>query len=196
MNQRARLLCSVNLGIVFPDIRTGSDMSDGPFICPLEDATDWGLDLVRSAQAYVRATIHYPDFQRGMQAMPFRQSTDRDNWSTNLREKLMKFASERGWNHPNFRSVNEEDIFQEWRERQNGRNRDDEVQVNFSTGPDAIFETMDDEYMDLARVAMSRYLRNEVPRVEREDTDSGSDALDSDSSGSSDFEFSDSDWWS
>ncbi|KAK4662331.1 uncharacterized protein QC763_700555 [Podospora pseudopauciseta] len=131
-----------------------------------------------------------------MQAMPFRQSTDRDNWSTNLREKLMKFASECGWSHPNFRSVNEEDIFQEWRERQNGRNRDDEVQVNFSTGPDAIFETMDDEYIELARVAMSRYFRNEVPRVEREDTDSGSDALDSDSPGSSGFEFSDSDWWS
>ncbi|KAK4669023.1 uncharacterized protein QC764_700555 [Podospora pseudoanserina] len=108
--------------------------------------------------------------------MTFRQSTDRDNWSTNLREKLMKFASERGWNHPNF--------------------RDDEVQVNFSTGPDAIFETMDDEYIELARVAMSRYFRNEVPRVEREDTDSGSDALDSDSPGSSGFEFSDSDWWS
>lgn len=86
-------------------------MLDGFFICFFEDVMDWGFDLVRSVQVYVRVIIYYFDFQWGMQVMFFWQLMDWDNWFINLWEKFMKFVSECGWNYFNFWFVNEEDIF-------------------------------------------------------------------------------------
>lgn len=62
-------------------------------------------------------------------------------------------------------------------------------------GFDVIFEIMDDEYMDLVRVVMFCYFRNEVFCVECEDIDFGFDVLDFDFFGFFGFEFLDFDWW-
>ncbi|KAK0671310.1 hypothetical protein QBC41DRAFT_185925, partial [Cercophora samala] len=128
---------------------------DGPFRCRLEDASPSGIELLRGTMAFNWATRFHADNGPTLRALlPSRQSVDRENWSTNVREKLMEFASENGWADL-FLDRLAQTVCQPWREDQDNRNRDSEVQIDHPKGPDAVFKAMN-EYIHLLQRALDR----------------------------------------
>ncbi|KAK4195057.1 hypothetical protein QBC40DRAFT_139927, partial [Triangularia verruculosa] len=84
----------------------------------------------------------------------YQQSVDRDNWSTNVREKLMAFSRENGWADASLQDL-AQDICQPWRQGQDRRKRDNEAQTNPQKGPEAVSKIMT-EYFDLFRWSLAR----------------------------------------
>ncbi|KAK0736428.1 hypothetical protein B0T21DRAFT_348495 [Apiosordaria backusii] len=136
------------------------------------------------------SNIPFEDFAKVGMKTAYQQSVDRDNWSTNLREKLMNFSKENGWVDSDLRFL-VRDICQPWRQGQNSRKRDSEAQTNAEKGPEAIIT----EYFDLFRWSLARVFGDNMTELpESYVTDYESDAdyeYDSDSDSDADSVFDD-----